>query len=380
MAELVAYAQVGGGRGSWIGEVHRRAARSDGRIRLVAGCFSSTPEGSRRFAGESLPGVPAGRVYGTVAELIEGELALPEDERVRFVAVCTPNRSHAEQCLALIAAGFHVVCDKPLTEDVAAAVRVRDAARERGTILALTHNYSGYAMVKEARALVAAGRIGALRKVVVEYPQGWLAPPEAGGSLSASGGISTLVDVGTHAEHIARYVTGLRVEELVSDSSTFVGGTREPDDFSVLLRYGGRVRGVLVATQVHSGELNPLRLRVYGDAGGLEWCHDRPDELVLRERDRPEQLLSRGCPYLSPEARHLDVLPPGHATGYCDGMAAIYSRVASCVAARAAGREPSPLDLDFPTGDDGVESLRFVDAVYRSAASGRWVKVERAGE
>lgn len=372
MAETVPFAMVGGGEGSWIGDAHRRAARGSGRAVLVAGCFSSSAERSRAFAAAHLPGVEPSRAYGSVEELIEGEAKAPEASRARFVIVCTPNKYHAPQTLALLAAGFHVVCDKPLAAGLEEAERVHDAAAASDRLLALTHNYSGYAMIKEARALVAAGRLGTLRKVLCEYPQGWLT---AGGAPARKAATTSLLDLGTHAEHLVRYVTGLRVERVMADAATVVGGVRDPDDYSCLLRFREGARGVLVASQVLTGSLNPLRIRVFGSDASLEWCQETPNTLTLRPRDAPAQTLDRGQPYLSEAALHRDVNKPGHPSGYLDGLAAIYDRFVGAVLATDAGEKPHPQDLDFPSAADGVESLRFVAAVEASSASESWCSV-----
>ncbi|CAE7460564.1 yfiI [Symbiodinium sp. KB8] len=371
--QTLRYAMVGGGQGSWIGEAHRKALALDNTARLVAGCFSSSRERSQAF-GDALA-LPDLRVYGSPAELAEKEAALPADERPHFVVICTPNRHHLEQIELLAAKGFPIVCDKPLCETLAEGKQALAALG--GGLLALTHCYAGYPMIKEARSLVKKGRLGTLRKVVVEYPQGWLVPEEAKDgkpAMSASTGVSSMVDVGTHAEHLARYVTGLEAKEVFADVSSFVtGGPRAPDDFNVLIRYEGGQRGVLIASQSSSGEQNCLRLRVYGSEGSLDWMQEDPNILTMRLRDQPVQTLHRGQPYLSPEARSCSRLPPGHPEGYLEAFANIYRSFAAAVQARDTGAEVP--EVDFPTAADGIASLAFVEAVSKSSEAGTWVRV-----
>mmetsp|Transcript_144415 Transcript_144415/g.204230 ORF Transcript_144415/g.204230 Transcript_144415/m.204230 type:complete len:375 (-) Transcript_144415:172-1296(-) len=371
--QTLRYAMVGGGQGSWIGEAHRKALALDNTARLVAGCFSSSRERSQSF-GEALA-LPDLRVYGSPSELAEKEAALPVDERPHFVVICTPNRHHLEQIELLAAKGFPIVCDKPLCETLAEGKQALAALG--GGLLALTHCYAGYPMIKEARSLVKKGRLGTLRKVVVEYPQGWLVPEEGKDgkpAMSASTGVSSMVDVGTHAEHLARYVTGLEAKEVFADVSSFVtGGPRAPDDFNVLIRYEGGQRGVLIASQSSSGEQNCLRLRVYGSAGSLDWMQEDPNILTMRLRDQPVQTLHRGQPYLSPEARSCSRLPPGHPEGYLEAFANIYRSFAAAVQARDTGAEVP--EVDFPTAADGIASLAFVEAVSKSSEAGTWVRV-----
>ena len=366
--QTLRYAMIGGGQGSWIGEAHRKALALDGTARLVAGCFSSSRERSEAFGKEL--GLEDLRVYGSAAELAEAEAALPE--KPHFVVICTPNRHHLEQIRLLAAKGFPVVCDKPLCDSLAEGKQALEAL---GTgLLALTHCYAGYAMIKEARSLVRKGRLGALRKVVVEYPQGWLVPEEGKTSMSASSGVTSMVDVGTHAEHLARYVTGLQAKEVFADVSSFVpSGARAPDDFNVLVRYEGGERGVLIASQSSSGEQNCLRLRVYGSEGSIDWNQEEPNVLTMRLRDEPVQVLHRGQPYLCAEARSCSRLPPGHPEGYLEAFANIYRSFAGAVLARESGANAG--ELDFPTAADGITSLAFVEAVSRSSETGTWVRV-----
>jgi predicted dehydrogenase len=375
---------IGGGRGAFIGAVHRIAAALDGEAELVAGCLSSDPARARA-SGADL-GLAPERTYGTVAEFVRGEAARPTAERLDFVVIVTPNHAHFEPARLCLAAGFHVVCDKPLALTVAEARALRALVRRTGRLFALTHNYTGSAMVREARALVRAGRLGTLRKVVVEYPQGWLATRlEATGQKQAAwrtdprraGAAGCIGDIGTHAEHLVRYVTGLELAELCADLTAFVPGRALDDDGSILLRFHGGARGVLLASQISVGEENGLRLRVYGTKAGLEWRQESPDDLWLKPLAGPAELRRRGQPYNSAAARAATRLPPGHPEGYLESFANVYREFFRAVRAHRAGRA-TPRDCDFPTVDDGVAGLEFIAAAVRSSQRGaRWVRLPR---
>jgi len=371
----VRYGMIGGGAGSWIGAAHRRAASLDGKLQLVAGVFSSNPVRSAAFGKEL--GLAHGRVYKDYTAMVEAEAKLDPKKRIQMVVIVTPNAAHFEQVEAFLQVGLHVLCDKPLCDTVAQA-RVLVALCQRSeAMLGLTHTYSGYPMVKEARDMVNREALGAIRKVVVQYPQGWLCAPSGNTpSMSSSSGLSSLIDVGTHAEHLVSYITGLELSEVVSDVSNFVvGGPRVPDDFNVLLRFSSGARGVLLASQSSTGEENDLRISVHGDLGGLEWHQEKPNDLLVTSRDKPAQRLTRGKEYLSAAAKHNTRLPPGHPEGYHDAFANIYRNFASAVVAKARGAKPSPFDMDFPTGEDGLRGLLFVDAVLESSKKGAWVKL-----
>lgn len=374
------YGMVGGGPGAFIGAVHRAAATLDGEIELVAGAFSSEALRSRE-QGAALYLDPK-RVYESFDHMAAAEANLPEDERIDFVSIVTPNHLHFDVARAFLVAGFHVVCDKPLTNTVADAEALCRLVGERDVVFALTHNYTGYPMVKEARALVRDGRLGEVRKVVVEYPQGWLSTLlEASGHKQAewrtdperAGVSSALADIGSHADNLARYVTGLEVEELCADVSTLVPGRRMEDDANVLIHYAGGARGVLYASQVSVGEENDLRLRVYGTEAALDWRQEAPDYLWLKSPDRPAERLSRGNDYLSPEARHATRLPPGHPEGFLEAFANIYRSAGRCMAAAIAGEEPDPLDTDYPTVQDGARGVHFIHRAIESGRTQSWV-------
>ncbi len=376
------FGMIGGGRGAFIGAVHRIAAQMDGEAELVAGCFSSDPARARASAADLL--VAPSRAYGTYAEMVRAEAARPAADRLDFVVIVTPNHEHYRPARLLLEAGFHVVCDKPATLTVAEARALRAVVRRTGRLFALTHNYSGHPLVREARALVRAGALGPVRKVVVEYPQGWLASRlESTGQKQAAwrtdprraGAAGCVGDIGSHAEHLARYVTGLRPERLLADLTTFVPGRRLDDDGSILLRYASGAKGVLLASQVSVGEENGLALRVYGPRAGLEWRQERPDDLWLKPADGPARLLRRGQPDLSPAARAATRLPPGHPEGYLEAFANLYREFHRAVRARLAGRAV-PRDCDFPGIDDAVAGMEFIAAAVRSSrAGGRWVRL-----
>jgi len=370
---------VGGGPGAFIGAVHRRAATMDGIATLVAGAFSSDRERSRA-QGRELHLDPR-RVYDTYEQMAEREAALPEGERVDFVSIVTPNHVHFRAARAFIERGIHVICDKPMTTTLDDAEALRRLVRERDVVFALTHNYSGYPLVKQARAMVRAGELGVVRKVVAEYSQGWLSTLiEATGQKQADwrtdparAGAGALGDIGSHAEHLSRYVTGLEIEQLCADVSTFVEGRRIDDDANLLVRYAGGAKGVLFCSQISLGEENRLTLRVYGTDASLEWHQQEPNELVVRRADGPMQVYKPGHSFLAPAAQHATRLPSGHPEAFLEAFANVYANAMRTIGARLAGRTPDPLDLDFPTVDDGVAGVRFIQAALASRAN--WVPV-----
>jgi predicted dehydrogenase len=372
---------IGGGRGAFIGAVHRIAAAMDGQAELVAGAFSSDAARSRA-SGADLFLDPA-RVYGSYREMAKAESAMPPARRLDFVVIVTPNHQHFEPAKLFLESGFNVVCDKPVTFDLAQARRLRTVVRGTGKVFVLTHNYTGNAMVKQARALVRDGTVGTIRKVVVEYPQGWLADAvERTGQKQASwrtdpkrsGAAGCMGDIGTHAENLARYITGLEIEELCADLSTFVKGRKLDDDGNVLVRYKGGAKGVLHASQICVGDENDLNIRVYGTKASLEWRQEDPNELVVKYADRPRQVWRRGNAYDGKEARRFTRIPAGHPEGYLEAFGNIYREAFRAVAAEVEGR-PVPRGLDFPTIDDGVEGMAFIEAVVRSSRLGaRWVR------
>ena len=379
---------VGGGPGAFIGDVHRRAALLDGGVELVAGAFSSSLSKSRAKGSELL--LDAARVHGSLEALIAHELTLPEGERVDFVSIVTPNYLHFPMASALLAAGIHVVCEKPMTLDAAEARRLRTLVDKSGCVFALTHNYTGYPLVKLARDLVRSDELGRVRKVMVEYQQGWLATPlERTGMKQArwrtdprqSGEGGCIGDIGTHAANLAEHITGQRITALAADLTTFVARRKVDDDASILLRFDGGARGALLASQVAVGEENGLSIRVYGERRGLRWRQETPDALQLTALDGPEEIWRRGQPHVadrSPAAARATRLPSGHPEGFIEAFANVYANVCDTISARLLGEEPDPLALDYPTVEDGLRGMLFIDAAIRSARSAeKWTRLAR---
>jgi predicted dehydrogenase len=367
---------VGGGRDAFIGAVHRMAMRLDDKIELVAGAFSSSAEKSR-LSGEDLL-IDPNRVYPDYKTMVERELQLPAGERIDFVSIVTPNRTHVPVAKAFLENGFNVVCDKPLAFNLEEALELQQTVQKTGKIFALTHNYTGYPMVKEARELVRTGALGNILKVVVEYPQGWLINPiDAEGKKGAdwrtnpeqAGASSCVGDIGTHAENLARYITGLEIEEICADFTTFVKGRRLEDDASMLVRYKGGAKGILYASQVSVGEENSLTIRVYGSKASLEWHQEEPNDLIVKYAEAPRRTYRRGNPYLSDVAKRFTRIPAGHPEGFIEGFANIYLEAARAIEAEVNG-QPIPPDCDFPTVKDGVEGMLFIATAVRSAKGG----------
>ncbi|HEX2101094.1 MAG TPA: Gfo/Idh/MocA family oxidoreductase [Candidatus Synoicihabitans sp.] len=374
---------VGGGRGAFIGAVHRMAARLDGEIDLVAGCFSSDPEKSR-LSGKDLFLDPS-RVYATYQEMAEREAALPAEQRIDFVSIVTRNNTHYAVAKAFLEAGIHVVCDKPLCFTLAEGRKLREVVRRTGRVFALTHNYTGYPMVKEAREWVRSGKLGKLLKIVVEYPQGYAITAlneDDDGAISnwrmdpSVAGISNCMgDIGTHAHNLARYITGLEVEEICAELSTFIPGRPLDDDGNCLVRFSGGVKGILFASQISSGEENNLRIRVYGTKGGLEWHQEDPNELVFKRADAPPVVHRRGNNYLSEAAQGATRTPFAHPEGFIEAFANVYRAAAVAIADSIAGRKPPKAGYDFPTIDDGLAGMAFIESVVKSSERGaKWVK------
>ena len=369
---------VGGGKGAFIGAVHRIAAELDGRIELVCGAFSSDPSRSKRF-GQELYDLPPNRSYGTFNEMVTEELRLSTEERMHFVVIATPNHLHFPVAESSLQAGFHVVSDKPVTFDLGEARTLRALAAEKDLLFGLTHNYTGYPMVKEARELIKAGALGSIRRVIVEYIQGWLAERlETQGNKQAiwrtdprfSGSAGCMGDIGTHGENLLEYVTGLEIDSLCADLTTFVPGRLLEDDGNVLLRFSNGARGVLLASQIAVGEENGLKLRVYGERASLEWVQTDPNSLVVRWPDRPFEVRRTGGPGVSEAATAATRLPAGHPEGFLEAFAVLYRNFAAALEARLAGRDPTSEELDFPTIDDGVRGMAFIDAVVDSSKRG----------
>jgi predicted dehydrogenase len=367
---------VGGGQGAFIGAVHRKAMALDGQMELVAGAFSSDPERARA-SGREL-GLGDDRNHGRWEDLLADELRRSKEERVAFVSIVTPNHMHFPVARAFAEAGIHVVCDKPLVHSSAEAAELIKVVKRSGSVFGVTYNYTGYPMVREARDMVARGAIGTVRKLIVEYNQGWLATHlEAGGQKQAdwrtdparSGLAGAIGDIGSHAENLAATVTGLELESICADLSIFVPGRRLDDDGNVLLRFKGGARGVLIASQIEVGCENDLRLRVFGTTGTLDWHQEEPNRLVHAPIDGPQRVLTRGSPWLGEAARRATRLPAGHPEAFIEAFANVYLGVAAHIRAIQAGNTPDPLDADYPRLEDGARGVRFIEKVVQSAAS-----------
>ena len=375
MTRRLRVAMVGGGRDAFIGAVHRAAMALDGQYELVAGALSSTPEKSRA-SGRDL-GLAEDRNHGSWQDLLADERGRSPDERVDLVVLVTPNHLHFDVAHAFVAAGFHVACDKPLVHTTAQAEALAALVAERGTLFAVTYNYTGYPMVREARELVRSGAIGAVRKVIVEYHQGWLAGALESSSNKQSawridpargGPAGAMADIGSHAENLVATVTGLQIESLCADLTAFGPGRTLDDDAGLLLRFAGGARGVMSASQIAAGNENDLRLRVYGERGLLDWRQEEPNLLVHAPGDGPRRILTRNSPGLSAAARRACRLPPGHPEGFIEAFANLYQGVAADLRVRAAhGRPATAEEAEYPRIGDGVRGVRFIEKTVASA-------------
>jgi predicted dehydrogenase len=385
MNRKLRYGMIGGGRGAFIGAVHRIAAQMDGQAELVAGAFSSDAARSRA-SGEDLFLNPT-RVYGSYQEMAKAEAARPAAERLDFVVIVTPNHQHFPPAKLFLETGFNVVCDKPVTFNLKEALALKKIIAKTKKIFALTHNYTGNVMVKQARALVHAGLLGKIRKVVVEYPQGWLstALEQTDQKQAAwrtdpkrSGAAGCMGDIGTHAENLARYITGLHLAEVCADLTTFVPGRQLDDDGNVLLRFVGGAKGVLHSSQISVGEENGLNIRVYGEKAGLAWQQEHPNQLTVTYPDKPTEIWGRGNGYLtSAAAKAATRIPAGHPEGYLEAFGNLYREIFRAIRAAVSGKK-IPTDCDYPTIDDGVEGMAFIETVVKSAQLGaKWVKLPR---
>ncbi len=375
---------VGGGEGAFIGAVHRIAAALDGEIELVCGAFSSKPERSRT-SGAAL-GLPDSRVYDDYDSMMQAEAALAEDVRMQFVAIVTPNNTHFPVAAAALKSGFHVLSDKPATLNLAEALTLREILNETGLLYGLTHTYNGYPMVKEARARIARGELGSIRKIVVEYPQGWLADrqedtdnKQASWRLdpSQAGVSSCMGDIGVHAANLAEYVSGHHISEICADLTAFVPGRELDDDGSVLLRFANGAKGVLHASQICIGEENAIRIYVYGDKGGLSWQQQEPNTLWLKWPDRPTEMLRTGGAYLGTEAAANTRTPMGHPEGYLEAFANLYLAFAGQIRAHDAGEAPDARAADCPGIEEAIRGMTFIElAVSSSASDVKWHSFE----
>ncbi len=377
---------VGGGIGAFIGEVHRKAAALDGQIELVCGAFDIVPEKSKE-AGKGLF-LPDNRVYGTYDEMFAKEKALPEEERMNFVSIVTPNHVHFPVAKAALENGFHVVCEKPMTINTQEAKDLVSLVEMTGLQFALTHTYTGYPMVKQARHMATGGEFGKIRKIIVSYPQGWLSTRLETDNQQASwrtdpkkaGPAGALGDIGSHAENLAEYITGLRITEVCADLSSLVEGRALDDDANVLLRFDNGARGILHASQICAGEENALRIFVYGEKGGIEWHQHEPNTLLVKHLDRPVEIYRTGVDhgsYLCDTAMHNTRVPSGHPEGYVEAFANIYRNFAHALGSRLQGEEPNPENLDYPTVQDGLRGMSFIETVIASSKSDRkWTRFE----
>ena len=372
---------IGGGPGAFIGEVHRKAARMDGGIEIVGGAFDIDPKKSQAM-GKELNLCPS-RVYNTYKDLIAGELKLPVGERMDFVAVCTPNNWHYPIAKDLLEAGFHVMCEKPMTIDVAQAKSLVKVVKKTKRVFGLMHNYTGYPMVKLARDMVKKSQIGKVRKIVVQYPQGWLATAlEKTGQQQASwrtdpkqsGGSGCGGDIGTHAENLAEYITGLKMTHLCAELTTFVPGRKLDDDVNCLVKYNNGAKGVLHASQISIGEENNLAIWVYGEKGSVEWHQEHPNYLNVKMMGQPEQIWKRGNDYVgaaSAAAGRATRLPSGHPEAFFEAMANIYLNFADAVRASIMKKKPEALAMDFPQVEDGLRGMLFLQTLLASAKSSK---------
>jgi predicted dehydrogenase len=370
---------VGGGKDAFIGAIHRYAANMDGLIEVVAGALSINPD-IARDSGKSLF-LAEDRIYLNYEEMLNKEAALPADRRIDFVTIVTPNFAHFAPAMMALDKGFHVVIEKPITFTLDEARQLQKKVAETGLLLCLTHTYSGYPLVKHARKMIADGVLGKVRKVWVEYPQGWLSKlSEREGNAQAawrtdpkkSGKAGAMGDIGTHAAHLAEYITGLKITQLCADLNIMVPGRALYDDGNVLLKFDNGAAGVLMASQVAAGEENALKIRVYGEKGGIEWAQHEPNTMLVKWLDQPTQILRAGGNYgdrLSSYATHNARTPGGHPEGYLEAFANIYRNFALTVSARIDGTTPTPEMLDFPRVDEGIRGMAFIDNVVASGQS-----------
>lgn len=377
---------VGGGPGAFIGEVHRKAARMDGRIDIVAGAFDINPKKSKQMGRELC--IDSKRAYNSYQEMIEKELKLPAGERIDFVTICTPNNWHFPIAKAFLDAGFNVMCEKPMTMDVKEALALEKVVKQSKKVFGLMHNYPGYPMVKLARDMVKQGDLGKIFKIVVQYPQGWLVRPiEREGQQQASwrtdpkqsGAAGCMGDIGTHAANLAEYISGLKIQSICADLTTFIKGRRLDDDGNCLVRYNNGAKGLLHASQVSIGHENDLAIWVFGENMSLEWHQEHPNYLYVNEIDKPQQVWKRGNPYVaakSAAAGRATRIPSGHPEAFLEAFANNYCNFAETLAAKIDRKKVNPLALDFPQVAQGVRGMKFIEAVVKSSKLGaKWVKM-----
>jgi predicted dehydrogenase len=367
---------VGGGQDAFIGAIHRLAANMDGLVELACGALSINPE-IAVASGKALF-LPENRTYLTYEEMIKAEAALPENKRMDFVTIVTPNFAHFAPAMMALDHGFHVVIEKPITFSLEEAKQLKKKLEETGLTLCLTHTYSGYPMVKQAKAMIANGELGKIRKVWVEYPQGWLSKlSEREGNAQAawrtdpkkSGKSSVMGDIGTHAAHLSEYITGAKITDICAELNTLVDGRVMDDDGAVMLKFDNGAKGVLMASQVAAGEENALKIRVYGEKGGIEWFQHEPNSLIVKWLEAPVQILRAGSAHLYKAASHNCRTPAGHPEGYLEAFANIYRNFALTLGCKIDGTTPTAEMLDFPGIEDGLRGMAFIDNVVASAQS-----------
>jgi predicted dehydrogenase len=375
---------VGGGKGAFIGAVHRIAANMDGMIELVCGALSTSPEKADESA--KMLFLPSNRSYHSYEDMIKEESLLPADERMDFLTIVTPNHAHFGPAMMALEHGFHVVIDKPIAFTLDEAKQLKKKVEETGLLLLLTHTYAGYPMVKQAKNMVKNGELGRIRKILVEYPQGWLSRlSEKDGNAQAawrtdparSGKSGCMGDIGTHAAHLAEYISGLKITHLCADLNIVVEGRKLDDDGNVLLRFDNGANGVLVASQIAAGEENALRIRVYGENGGLEWAQQEPNTLIMKWLDKPIQILRTGSHGLASEANFNSRTPSGHPEGYLEAFGNLYRNFALCLSSRIEGRTTPVEAQDFPSVDEGIRGMAFIDNVVKSGLSNeKWTNFD----
>ena len=387
MNRKLRYGMIGGGKNAFIGAVHRIAANMDGLIELCCGALSAGAEAAKD-SGKMLF-LPEERTYGSYEEMITNESSLPATERIDFITIVTPNFAHFAPAMMALEYGFHVVIEKPMTFTLEEARVLQQKVEQTGLLLCLTHTYSGYPMVKQAKAMIKENALGKIRKIMVEYRQGWLSNlTEREGNAQAawrtdpskSGKSGCMGDIGTHAAHLAEYISGLKITKLCADLSIVVEGRHLDDDGNVLLKFDNGANGVLVASQIAAGEENALSIRIYGEKGGLEWKQQEPNTLIVKWFDKPAEIFRAGANYkniLSDFATHNCRTPGGHPEGYLEAFGNIYRNFALTLFAKIDGRQPTPEMLDFPTVADGVRGMAFIDKVVASSKSKeKWTEFE----
>lgn len=374
---------VGGGQGSFIGGVHRMAAAIDGQIEFVCGAFSSNPQKSKA-SGKEL-NLSEDRIYESFEEMILKEKALSEDKRMDFVSIVTPNHMHFAPAKLALENGFHVVCDKPVSFNLEEAILLNEIKEKSGLEFALTHNYTAYPMVKQAKEMIENGEFGEIRKVIVEYSQGWLATKlEDTGQKQASwrvdpkksGAGGAIGDIGTHAANLSEYITGNKINAVCADITTFVEGRLLDDDANVLLRFDNGAKGILHVSQICVGEENNLRIKIYGEKAGLSWQQQEPNTLEVKYLDQPTKIFRTSHIGVGQAANAVSRIPSGHPEGYLEAFATIYTRFARVLQSKKAGIAPDTNDLDFPSVDDGIRGMLFIDKVIESSKTGQqWKKL-----